>query len=143
MDKDDYLNTLEEASCFNFENYISDIKWRSQCSLSHISKGCSPSISVDKENEIKKNKIEANAIKYYEYLWVIIPSSVLEDTYFYEKIKKENNDRKLDSSHKFATNVHCNLDDEYERKIKFFEKLTDSNTRYRQNKLGKVLCLTI
>jgi hypothetical protein len=67
MDKDDYLSSLDEASCFNFENYVSDIKWRTQSSLSHIpSKKDNFSTTNEKTNEARKNKIETNVIKNYE-----------------------------------------------------------------------------
>ena len=38
MDRDEYFRILEEASCYNIENYVFDREWVSISGLSHIQK---------------------------------------------------------------------------------------------------------
>lgn len=65
-------------------------------------------------------------------------SSILEDTQFFEKIKKENNEKKNEASYKFCYEIQSNLDDYYEKKVGLFEKILSSNSasRLKFNKLG-------
>ena len=69
-------------------------------------------------------------MKYYD--------STLDDTHFYEKIKKENDERRIDNAYKFAVNSHSNLDDYHDRKTIFYDKMINSNAnnRYKYNKLN-------
>ncbi len=55
----------------------------------------------------------------------------IEDSQFYEKIKKEAEDARIDSSFKQANSIHSNLDDYYERKITFFEKIVNNTSSNR------------
>ena len=63
----------------------------------------------------------------------------IDDSQFYEKIRKEAEDSRIDSSFKQANSVHSNLDDFYERKISFFEKMvnTTSTNRLKYPNLSK------
>jgi hypothetical protein len=65
MDKDDYFKILEEPCCYNFNNYLDDKSWATLIGLSHVSGG---DVTQLPEKEVmKKNKIELNTFKYYEY----------------------------------------------------------------------------
>jgi hypothetical protein len=49
-----------------------------------------------------------------------------EDSQFYEKIRKEQEDVRADSAFKFAHSIHSNADDYYFRKNAFFMKMANS-----------------
>ena len=38
MDRDEYFQILEEACCYNMENYVTDPEWSGLSGLSHIPK---------------------------------------------------------------------------------------------------------
>jgi hypothetical protein len=58
--------------------------------------------------------------------YIINISLSLEETNFYEKIRKEAEDSRVESSYKFAHSVHANMDEFFERKISFFERIVYS-----------------
>ncbi len=64
----------------------------------------------------------------------------MDDTIFFEKNKREDDERKYESAYKFASHVHSMLDEEYQRKVKLFEKWikSSSEARTKYNKLGTI-----
>ena len=71
MDKDEYFRILEEASCYNIENYVFDREWVSISGLSHIQKNEKENNkyieSVNKfEDENTASKNEKNIYKILE-----------------------------------------------------------------------------
>ena len=71
MDKDDYFKIVEEASCFNVENFILNKEWASMAILSHthgeIDDNYRNSQELNDLNESKKgSKKEKGALKLLE-----------------------------------------------------------------------------
>ncbi len=56
---------------------------------------------------------------------------LFEDSQFYEKLRKETEDARVESSYKFASLMHSNLDDYHHRKSAFFLKMLSSMAEYR------------
>ena len=70
MDKDEYFKILEDVCLFNLRHSVSDSDWIAQNSLSYNQKRADKDILYDlgdnKNEENKTNRIEMNAMKYYE-----------------------------------------------------------------------------
>jgi len=63
----------------------------------------------------------------------------LEESQFYEKIKKDAEDFRISSSHKFSEEFHSNMEQIYINKSSFFNKFVKSKTndRYKYPSLSK------
>jgi len=70
MDKDEYFKILEDVCLFNYRHSVSDSEWIAQNSLSYNQRRVEKDILNDlvnkKNEENKTNRIEMNAMKYYE-----------------------------------------------------------------------------
>jgi hypothetical protein len=70
MDKDDYFKILEDVCLFNLRHFGTDSEWITQNSLSYNQRRVEKDILSDlvnnKNEENKINRIEMNAMKYYE-----------------------------------------------------------------------------
>jgi len=69
MDRDDYFQILEETSCYNLENYVTDPEWASLSGLSHMKTDKNDTFhnkDLHKNNEEGKSQKEKNAIKVFE-----------------------------------------------------------------------------
>lgn len=63
----------------------------------------------------------------------------MEESQFYEKIKKNAEDSIINSSHKFSQGFHENMEEIYKNKSLFFNKYIKSKAkdRYKYPSLGK------
>ena len=50
----------------------------------------------------------------------------MEDSQIYEKVKKDLEDMQIESSHKFAKEIHSNLEEFHLRKTLFFMRMLNS-----------------
>ena len=68
MDKDEYFQILEEACCYNIENYVTDPEWAGISGLSHIVKSKEDNDNKDYFQSIEdaKSQKEKNAFKILE-----------------------------------------------------------------------------
>ena len=75
MDRDDYFRILEEACCYNVENYVTDREWASLSGLSHITKTdkdskendwCYKDTLLKSDDQKVKSTREKNAFKILE-----------------------------------------------------------------------------